>query len=451
MPGCLPGLQPCHAMLRANGWTRGRGFKACLRAEPAVHACALPCAMHPHALLVAQCRCVPACMHPHTACTPRAPMHHPSMTTARSPHGMHAAPCMPLVAPLISDRCTAPTAHMRAAPSRTMPPVRQQNWKKLVRKLGANSQPGEQAQALAEICKACRVDPDLHFRAAIVAVGAIPVLVPLLGPGSPAELQQDAAFVLWLLSEISENVATIAAAGAIPLLVQLLKPGSPAYVQAKAAALLMHIAVDDNCVVTIASAGAIPHLVRLMAPSSPVLVQVSAVSAISALARHAGNAAIIAAAGAIPLLVQFLDPGDGPPAVMQYLASGTLGYLAVNAEDAATITSAGAVPLLVQLLKPGGDDDVPMFAADALGSLAATAETAVTIAAAGAIPLLAQLLKPGSDDATKAAATQALEALRKGVAVNRAAVAAAKAASADLVQAMEGLGVGCSSGVQTII
>jgi hypothetical protein len=32
-----------HAMLRADGWTRGRGSKACLRAEPAVHACALPC------------------------------------------------------------------------------------------------------------------------------------------------------------------------------------------------------------------------------------------------------------------------------------------------------------------------------------------------------------------------------------------------------------------------
>jgi hypothetical protein len=125
-----------------------------------------------------------------------------------------------------------------------------------------------------------------------------------------------------------------------------------------------------------------------------------------------------------------------------------LGCLAVNAEDAATITSAGAVPLLVQLLKPGPQvPDVPLRAAHVLCRLAANAETAVIIAAAGAIPLLAQLLKPGSDDATKAVATQALEALRKGVAVNRAAVAAAKAASAEMVQAMEGLGVDSSSDV----
>jgi hypothetical protein len=61
-------------------------------------------------------------------------------------------------------------------------------WK-LVRKLGANSQPGEQAQALDVIWKACDED-DCHFLAAIVAVGVIPLLVPLLGPGSPAEVQE---------------------------------------------------------------------------------------------------------------------------------------------------------------------------------------------------------------------------------------------------------------------
>jgi hypothetical protein len=251
------------------------------------------------------------------------------------------------------------------------------------------------------------------------------------------------------LSLIRENVATIAAAGAIPLLVQLLKPGSPADVQEKASGTLAKIAdTNDEYVVTIASAGAIPHLVQLMAPSSPVLLQVTAVSAIRALARHAGNAASFAAAGAIPLLVQFLDPGDGPPAVMQGMAAGALFFLAVNAEDAVMIAASdGAIPLLVQLLKPGPRDEVPRSAAYVLYILAANAETAVIIAAAGAIPLLVQLLKPGSDDATKAAATRALEALRKGVAVNRAAVAAAKAASADMVQAMEGLGVGSSSDV----
>jgi hypothetical protein len=236
---------------------------------------------------------------------------------------------VPSLAPLNADRCTVPTAHMRAAPSRTMPPVRQQNLKKLVRKLGASSQPGEQAQALAVITEAC-AHRDLHFEAAIVAVGAIPVLVRLLGPGSPAEVQQDAAFILWCLTQTRENVATIAAAGAIPLLVQLLKPGTTADVQEKAAQTLANIASDD-CVVTIASAGAIPHLVQLMAPSSPVKVQVSAVFAIGYTRsacwqcgqhrcswRHPSPGAVS------------LDPGDGPPARMQGMAAGTLHNLAVN-------------------------------------------------------------------------------------------------------------------------
>jgi hypothetical protein len=274
-----------------------------------------------------------ACVHaPPYSVHPTCPPAPPIRDHCTVPHGMHAAPCsVPSLAPLIADCCTVPTAHMRAAPSRTMPPLRQHELKKLVRKLGASSPPGEQAQALAVIKQACRADPDMHFRAAIVAVGAIPLLVPLLGHESPAEVQQDAAYILWRLSLIRQNVATIAAAGAIPLLVQLLTPGSPAVVQERAARTLANIASDDY-VVTVASAGAIPHLVQLMAPSSPVLVQVAAVGAIGIIARHAGNAASIAAAGAIPLLVQFLDPGDGPPALMQGVAAETLRFLTVNAD-----------------------------------------------------------------------------------------------------------------------
>jgi hypothetical protein len=307
----------CHATRKRMDQRAGiQGLLACR----ACRACVRATMRHARALPVAQCRCVPACMHPHTACTPRphappmrhpcAPMHHPSVTTARSPMACtqpHAA-CPPLHH---SSLNTVPTAHVRAAP-RTMPPLRQQNLKKLVRKLGASSRPGEQAQALAVISEACRDDPDLHFRAAIVAVGAIPLLVPLLGPGSPAEVQQGATFILWCVSLISENVVvTIADAGAIPLLLQLLKPGSPADVQDNASRALANLAAIEDHAVTIASAGAIPLLVQMMAPSSPVMVQVASVRAIYTLARHAGNAASIAVSGAIPLLVQFLDSGDG--------------------------------------------------------------------------------------------------------------------------------------------
>jgi hypothetical protein len=95
-------------------------------------------------------------------------------------------------APHKPDRHTFPSACMPAAPSRTMPP-RQQNLGKLVRKLGANSPPGEQLQALVAITEGCREGEDFHFLAAIVAVGAIPLLVPLLGPGPRADVEWSAA------------------------------------------------------------------------------------------------------------------------------------------------------------------------------------------------------------------------------------------------------------------
>jgi hypothetical protein len=74
-------------------------------------------------------------------------------------------------------------------------------------------------------------------------------------------------------------------------------------------------------------------------------------------------------------------------------------------------------------------------------------EVAVTIAAAGAIPPLAQLLRRSdADDRTKAAASYALEAIRHGVAANRAAGAAAKGSA--VVQDMDRLGVDSPSDVQ---
>jgi hypothetical protein len=139
---------------------------------------------------------------------------------------------------------------------------------------------------------------------------------------------------------------------------------------------------------------------------------------------------------------------------MQEMAATTLGDLALNAEDAVTIASAGAIPLLVQLLKPGTRDGVQGRrstvgrAAGVLMLLAANSENAVTIASAGAIPPLAQLSRSGPDDDIKLVATRALEAIRNGIASNRAAVAAAKA-SATMVQEMDALGVDSPSDAQT--
>jgi hypothetical protein len=134
--------------------------------------------------------------------------------------------------------------------------------------------------------------------------------------------------------------------------------------------------------------------------------------------------------------------------MMQGMAAETLGSLAYDAEDAVTIASAGAIPLLVQLLKPGPRADVRKVAAGALCNLAANSDNAASIATAGAILPLAQLARSDADDDTKAVAAKALEAIRKGVAENRAAAAVAAKSSASMVQAMERLGVDSRSDVQ---
>jgi hypothetical protein len=126
----------------------------------------------------------------------------------------------------------------------------------------------------------------------------------------------------------------------------------------------------------------------------------------------------------------------------------TLWCLSHNSKNAVAISTAGAVPLLVQLLKPGFPSGVQLSAAETLGHIAfANAEDAITIAAAGAVSPLAQLMRR-SDDETKYVAADALEYIRRGIAKNRAAAAAAKA-SAAVVQEMDSLGVDGPSDMQT--
>jgi hypothetical protein len=182
-----------------------------------------------------------------------------------------------------------------------MPP---RDLRKDVQTLGANSQPGEQAEAQAVIYNACASNKDL--RAAVVAFGGIPLLVPLLGPGYPAQVHIEAAGTLSMINVTVEDAAVTSCSRCHP-------PTGAAY-------------------------GACPSSAR---------VQVAAAMAIMGLARHTLVAPRIVAAGAIPLLVQLLDPRDGPPAGMQKMAAGALCRLAVNAADAAIISGAGAIPLLV--------------------------------------------------------------------------------------------------------
>jgi hypothetical protein len=76
-----------------------------------------------------------------------------------------------------------------------MPPLSQSEIQDVVRKLGGN--PRERKQAVVtmhELCCDSWSNPD--NLAAIAAAGAIPPLVQLLGPGSPAGVQQAAAGAL---------------------------------------------------------------------------------------------------------------------------------------------------------------------------------------------------------------------------------------------------------------
>ncbi|KAG1667949.1 hypothetical protein FOA52_008321 [Chlamydomonas sp. UWO 241] len=171
---------------------------------------------------------------------------------------------------------------------------------------------------------------DSENAATIAAAGAIPLLVRLLGAGSPAAVQQGAAGALRTLSKHTENVATIAAAGAIPLLVQLLGTGSEAGAQQSAAGVLSRIVLVEG--------------------SAPIARGVYIPSAATE------NVATIVAAGAVPLLVQLLRPRSG--ADTQLTATDALSHLARFDEFAGTIAAAGAIPPLVHLLGPGSRADV---------------------------------------------------------------------------------------------
>ncbi|KAG1656678.1 hypothetical protein FOA52_016022 [Chlamydomonas sp. UWO 241] len=190
-----------------------------------------------------------------------------------------------------------------------MSPLPRRDLRNLVRKLGADSRPSQKRQALATILSLCHIgDVDRHSD--IVAAGAIPALVHLLGHGSPAEVQESAAEVLGTLADYAGNTiaVAIADAGAIPLLVQLLGPDSPDVVHETTA--LMTLAANS---VAIAAAGAIPSLVRLLGPGSSAMAQQGAVGALGNLSSNAENAALIVAAGAIPAVVRLLGPGSTAP------------------------------------------------------------------------------------------------------------------------------------------
>ncbi|KAG1663338.1 hypothetical protein FOA52_004100 [Chlamydomonas sp. UWO 241] len=163
---------------------------------------------------------------------------------------------------------------------------------------------------------------------------ALKGLVHGLQPSIPPDMQLDAAFNLAMMimtgrcpdgQDVTQDVV---AAGAIPALVNLLGHDSTAETKTGAAIILHLVAANHLSAANrtenqaaIAAAGAIPALVLLLGEAAwsnspaPMRMQEAAARALHNLAaNHAGNQAAITAAGAIIALVRLRGP-DIPEAV----------------------------------------------------------------------------------------------------------------------------------------
>jgi hypothetical protein len=328
----------------------------------------------------------------------------------------------PLHAPPTLHAAKSPRARLDGRNLAHKPDIRT-----LVQQLGEDSADRARTDALATLATLCYQGDaaDLH---AITAAGAIPKLVKLLRPGSPA--QQSAVSVV---AHLAHNGS--AAAGclsqlvpAIPALVRMLGPGSQFdEVRADAAGALQDLAPHGGSAYIIAAAGAIPPLVQLLAvgSSADTQTQMHATGALYNLAVSAEHAASVIAAGAIPFLVRLRS---GSPA--QLNAAGAVMRLSVHAEHVVAIAAAGAIPPLLRpdrrrmdLLKYGElisqhtemkehVTAVQMRAAGALNNLALRADNAgAMIAVAGAVHLLVQLMRPSSSMPAQLFAARALNKL----------------------------------------
>jgi hypothetical protein len=199
---------------------------------------------------------------------------------------------------------------------------------------------------------------------------------------APSSLPPMAAAALCHLAASANISVSIAAAGAIPLLVPLLMPGSVTDAKEYGAAALANLADNPWHAVAITIAGAISPLVQLMGPGYSDEVRGHAAAALGRIAGVAESASTIAAAGAVPPLVQLLRPGL--PAKLQRRGIAALHALAANAAIAVAIAAtADAIFLLVQLMGPRSDDHTRGFAQQALMALGdSNAEIHATIDAA---------------------------------------------------------------------
>lgn len=302
--------------------------------------------------------------------------------------------------------------------------------------------------------------------------GAVHSLTRMLGPEESALCRETAAAAVGnLAANCEEAQGLLAEAGAVPLLVRVLGSGTPAARQHAARALRNLAGRDGRNKLQAMQAGAIPLLVELLRPASDPTTRAAAASALSNIACNCEETQrAIAAAGALPVICDLLEPtgcgngrqgeqsaavspgGDddqlpGPCTLAcREAAAWLLSNLAcstevrhalakqeaVAASTAVAAAKAGAAPPrssggvvagLVQLLSDGSEGG-RQAAARAIKNLAAGQGNGykARIAEAGAIPPLVQLLRSPAD-ATRRAASSALWNLAYRANTNRRLIA----------------------------
>ncbi|KAJ8610923.1 hypothetical protein CTAYLR_009769 [Chrysophaeum taylorii] len=268
---------------------------------------------------------------------------------------------------------------------------------------------------------AARELADLAFendenQVAMVAAGAIPVLVDLLG----SEARVEAA---WALANLAVN-ASIDMKASVPGLAKLALEGRDEEARVEAARALAILAFNDSRVAIDAMpafldlaktgessrardlvADALAHVGAETGDFSsaiPVLVDLlrdsrdqAAVALQSLALANPDNQKMIVDAGALPTLVDLSERGNKD-------AVGALANLAHNnADNQKAIAAAGAIPALVELL---ASKDACEIAAGAVANLAALEDNRSIILESGAIPGLLDIVACGTDEAKEFAA-----------------------------------------------
>lgn len=190
----------------------------------------------------------------------------------------------------------------------------------------------------------CNLAPGHQHKYAIVAAGAVSLLVALLRYDQPLAKDSSRRFA----SPCSWLTDAIVAAGAVPLLVAMLKSNqldARAAAAAAAGALGSKAAGFQQFRDANVAAGALPLLTALLGSEQPLVQQKAA----DALRLVAGGSQLttdaIMAATAVPLLTAMLE--SGKPAVQKQAADALWNIDLESQHNEDVIAAPGSVPLLL--------------------------------------------------------------------------------------------------------